>query len=113
MMWSCLFGIFYLKLMTQQCIRQMMIERTDENLTWKQHIAAAQKKVCPLLYFMLSKSNIGLPPDSLRIALVHQHLSYGITVWSNAEQNVIRPVTSVQKGGILAINNASITVILV
>jgi hypothetical protein len=51
-----------------------------------------------------------LPPDSLStlyFALIHPHLSYGITVWGNADQNVIIPLMLVQKRAIRVINNAS------
>ena len=81
----------------------------DENLTWKQHIAAVKRKVSSALFFIRQVKHV-LPPDSLRtlyFALIHPHLTYGITVWGNADQNVIRPLMLVQKRAIRIINNAS------
>ena len=81
----------------------------DENLTWKQHIAAAKRKVSCALFYIKQVKHV-LPPESLRtlyFALIHPHLSYGITVWGNADQNIIRPLTLVQKRAIRVISNAS------
>jgi len=63
----------------------------NENVTWKHHIAAVKRKVSIALFCVKHV----LPQDSLKtlyFALIHPHLSYGITVWGNAEQNVIRPL---------------------
>jgi len=83
--------------------------RTDENLTWKHHIAVLKRKVYIALFYIKQVKHV-LPPDSLRtlsFALIHPHISYGITVWANAEQNITRPLTLVQKRAIRVINNTS------
>jgi len=59
-------------------------------------------------YFYIKQVKHVLPPDStLYFALIHPHLSHGIKVWDNAEQNVIRPLTLVHKRAIRVINNTS------
>jgi len=83
--------------------------RIDENLTWKQRIAAVKMNVSIAPLYVKQVKHI-LPPDSLRtwyFALIRPHLSRGITVWGNAEQNVIRPLTLVEKMVIYVINNSS------
>ena len=80
-----------------------------EHLTWKQHIAAGKRKVSIALFYIKEVRHM-LPPDNLRtlyFSLIPPHLSYGITVWDNAGQNVIRPLTLVLKRAIRLINNAS------
>ena len=81
----------------------------NENRTWKQDIAAVKRKVSSTLFFIKQVKHV-LPPDSLRtlyFALIHPHLSYVITVWGNADQNVIIPLMLVQKRAIRVINHAS------
>ena len=80
----------------------------DENLTWKKHISEVTKKVSRAL-FSLKQVKHTLPLDSLRtlyFALIHPHLSYGITAWGNADKNIIKQVISMQKRAIRIIHNA-------
>ncbi len=80
----------------------------DEHLTWKRHIAEVTKKVSRALFSIKQVKHI-LPLDSIRtlyFALIHSHLSYGITAWGNADKNLIRPVTLLQKRAIRIINKA-------
>ena len=81
----------------------------DENLTWKQHIATVKRKVVGALFYIKHVKHV-MPRDSLRtlyFALIRPYLSYGITLWGNANQNIIIPLTLIQKRGIRVINNAS------
>lgn len=80
----------------------------DENLTWKQHIAAVKRKVSSTLFSMKQVKHV-LPLASLRtlyFALIHPHLSYGIMTWGNADKNILRPAMLMQKRAIRVINNA-------
>ena len=67
----------------------------DEYLAWKHHSVAVKRKISIALFYNKKAKHV-LPPDSKRdlyFAFIHPHISYGITVWDNAEQNVIRPLT--------------------
>ena len=74
----------------------------DENLTWKQHIAAIKRKVSIVLFYIKQVKNV-LPPDSSCFDSATSILRYyGM---GNAEQNVIRLLTLVQKRAIRVNNN--------
>ncbi len=72
-------------------------------------IAEVAKKVSGALFLIKHVEHI-LSLDSLRtlyFALIHSHLSHGITAWGNADKNIIRPVTLLLKRAIRIINKAS------
>ncbi len=80
----------------------------DENLTWKRHITEVSKKVSRALFSIKQVKHV-LPLASLRtlyFALIHPHLSYGLTAWGNADKNIIRPAILLQKRAIRVIHNA-------
>ena len=59
--------------------------------------------------FSLKQVKHVLPLDSLRnlyFALIHPHLSYGNLAWGNADKNVIRKLTLLQKRAIRTINRS-------
>ena len=74
----------------------------------KKHISEVTKKVSRALFSIKQVKHV-LPLDSLRtlyFALIHPHLCYGITVWGNADNNIIKPAILLQKWAIRVINNA-------
>ena len=80
----------------------------DENFSWKFHINEVNKKVSRALFSIKQVKKI-LPLHSLRTlynALIQPHLTYGIIAWGNADRNLIRKTSQIQKRALRVIHNA-------
>ena len=81
----------------------------DESMTWKYHINHVNKKISRALFIIKQVKNL-LPLDCLRtlyFALIHPHLSYGITAWGNASQVTLKRKNILQKRAIRTICRAN------
>ena len=79
------------------------------SMTWKYHINHVNKKISRALFIIKQVKNL-LPLDCLRtlyFALIHPHLSYGITAWGNASQVTLKRTNILQKRAIRTICRAN------
>ena len=77
-------------------------------MTWKHHINHVNKKISRALFIIKQVKNL-LPLDCLRtlyFALIHPHLSYGITACGNASLAILKRTNILQKRAIRTICRA-------
>ena len=83
---------------------------SDENLTWKHHIANVNSKISRAL-FSIKQVKIILPVSMLNklcFALIHTHLIYGILSWGYAGKSALQKTVTLQKRAIRMINKKTI-----
>ena len=76
-------------------------------MTWKYYIDKVYKRVYRAL-FSIKQMTCTLPTDSIKIlyyALVHSYLAYGIIVWVNTNQSILKYLVTLQKRVIRVMHN--------
>ena len=79
----------------------------DEHLSWQNHLSQVKSKLAELGFLSNNLKHI-LSHALLRniyIALFHPQLVYGLLVWGNAKQTILRKRKILQKRSILNIQN--------
>ena len=80
----------------------------DDSLSWKHHIARVNQKVSRALFSIKQLKHI-IPYSCLKNlyhALIQPHLSYGISLWGNANRSLLHHTIILQKRAIRTIHNA-------
>ena len=80
----------------------------DDRLSWKHHIFELRRKLNKSvgIIFKMKKLCPQRVLISLYYALVYSHLSYGICVWGNADDNLMEKVRVAQKKVVRILGNA-------
>ena len=81
----------------------------DNKLNWKPHITELCKKLSRAVGLLYKIGHFCPPPvlRSLYFSLFNSHLSYGLSVWGNANDVFIKKIKSLQKRAVTAIASPS------
>ena len=80
----------------------------DEFLTWKHHVKHVNNKISRSLFMIKKVKNI-LPQNcllTLYFSMVHPYITYGLPIWGNATQSVLKKTSLLQKRAIRYIHNS-------
>ena len=80
----------------------------DENLSWLNHINHISKKISKSLFIMRQVKHI-LDRKSMKTlyySLIHPHITYCLLAWGNANKNILKKITILQKRAIRLIDQA-------
>ena len=66
----------------------------DKHLSWQKHLSQVSSKIARAMFSIKQIKRIlsHAIPRNLYFALIHPHLSYGILVWGNGKQTILREI---------------------
>ena len=80
----------------------------DDRLTWKYHLFELRKKLSKSIGILYKMSKLSTPRVliTLYYSLFFSHLSYGISVWGNADDKYIEKIRLLQNRVVRILNNS-------